>query len=232
MKRIIVITGAGGGLGSVFAKRFAKDGYQVAVLDFDLCAATEVVNEIQKAGDDAIAVKCDVTSKKSLEDAREEVRRKLGKCNVLLNCAGIQDKLAKTTREMYRKGDELQTLVGRVSNDCANPKIEYTKLLEKDRTIFNIDGEILEKVMRVNWLGTVTSCQVFAVDMVGVDGNSIINITSMAAYNALSLVPGYASSKAAVDMFTKWLSNYISDMDGKVRVNAVAPGYFLTPFES
>ena len=43
------------------------------------------------------------------------------------------------------------------------------------------------------------------------------------------MVPAYASSKAAVDMFTKWLSNYLSNTAGKVRVNAVAPGYFLTP---
>ena len=83
--------------------------------------------------------------------------------------------------------------------------------------------------MNVNWLGTVMACQVFAVNMVGRDGCSIINITSMAAYDALSMVPAYASSKAAVDMFTKWLSNYLSNTAGKVRVNAVAPGYFLTP---
>ena len=83
--------------------------------------------------------------------------------------------------------------------------------------------------MDVNWLGTVMACQVFAVNMVGRDGCSIINITSMATYDALSMVPAYASSKAAVDMFTKWLSNYLSNTAGKVRVNAVAPGYFLTP---
>ena len=83
--------------------------------------------------------------------------------------------------------------------------------------------------MNVNWLGTVIASQVFAADLVGGEGSSIINITSMAAYDALSMVPAYASSKAAVDMFTKWLSNYLSNEFGKVRVNAVAPGYFLTP---
>ena len=55
------------------------------------------------------------------------------------------------------------------------------------------------------------------------------HLIGMAAYDALSMVPAYASSKAAVDMFTKWLSNYLSNTAGKVRVNAVAPGYFLTP---
>ena len=80
------------------------------------------------------------------------------------------------------------------------------------------------RVMNVNWLGTVIASQVFAADLVGGEGSSIINITSMAAYDALSMVPAYASSKAAVDMFTKWLSNYLSNEFGKVRVNAVAPG--------
>ena len=224
MDKIIVITGAGGGLGSVFSKEFAKIGYKVALLDFNLKAAEVVASEIKNKGGEAIAIQCDVTSKDSLEHAREKVRSVFGKCNVLLNSAGIQDPLAKTTREQYHRGDELDTVVVELNN-----KEQYADLLAKNRTIFNIDGDILEKVMKVNWLGTVTVCQVFAVDMVGIEGNSIINITSMAAYDALSLVPAYTSSKAAVDMFTKWLSNYISNELGKVRVNAVAPGYFLTP---
>ena len=55
-------------------------------------------------------------------------------------------------------------------------------------SLFNIDSDKLLRVMDVNWLGTVMACQVFAVNMVGRDGCSIINITSMAAYDALSMV--------------------------------------------
>ncbi len=224
MKRVIVITGAGGGLGSVFARKFAADGYRVAILDFNLAAAQKVASEIGDEGNEAIAVACDVTSKESMEKAREEVRSRYGKLNVLLNCAGIQDPLAKTSQERYVAGDEKDTEVAKL--DAATDKSD---LVAKRRTFFNLDSEILERVMKVNWLGTLISCQVFGVDLVGNEGNSIINITSMAAYNALSMVPAYASSKAAVDTFTKWLSNYLSGGEGKVRVNAVAPGYFLTP---
>ena len=112
---------------------------------------------------------------------------------------------------------------------AADLAAEKARVLASSRTLFNIDSDKLLRVMDVNWLGTVMACQVFAVGMVGREGCSIINITSMAAYDALSMVPAYASSKAAVDMFTKWLSNYLSNTAGKVRVNAVAPGYFLTP---
>ena len=140
---------------------------------------------------------------------------------MLINCAGIQDPLAKTTAESYRPGDEMDTVVAKADPDH---KETVRELLGKSRTLFNIDAERMMRVMNVNWLGTVIASQVFAADLVGGEGSSIINITSMAAYDALSMVPAYASSKAAVDMFTKWLSNYLSNEFGKVRVNAVARG--------
>lgn len=221
MNKILVITGAGGGLGSIFATELSKDGYRIAVLDCVSDAAAGVAEQIKQRGGTAVGITCDVTDKGSVEHARGIVRSELGCCNVLINCAGIQDPLAKTTSEKYCIGDEDETEIFREAKD-------FSELAAHRRTLFNLDGERLLNVMRVNWLGMVTACQVFAVDMVGTEGNSIINITSMAAYNALSTVPAYASSKAAVDIFTKWLSNYISNEYGKIRVNAVAPGYFIT----
>jgi NAD(P)-dependent dehydrogenase (short-subunit alcohol dehydrogenase family) len=224
-KRVLVLTGAGGGIGSVFAKGLAADGYAIALLDYNKQSIGELAEQINGENGVAVAIQCDVTKKESLEQARSEVRRTLGPCNVLVNCAGIQDPLAKTSFEQYAPGHEKNTHVAKMGDDAA----DLAALVAMQRTIFNIDTDAMDRVMRVNWLGTVVACQVFGVDMVGTEGNSIINITSMAAYEALSLVPAYASSKAAVDMFTKWLSNYISNEYGKVRVNAVAPGYFLTP---
>lgn len=227
MEQVVVITGAGGGLGSVFARELAGDGRPVAVLDYDMGAAGQVASEIREKGGRAAAVRCNVTDKASMEQARQEVRDKLGKCSVLINCAGIQDPLAKTTTEAYRPGQETDTEVA--GADTSGPDVKAADLPGKSRTLFNIDAGRMMRVMNVNWLGTVIASQVFAVDLVGREGSSIINITSMAAYDALSMVPAYASSKAAVDMFTKWLSNYLSNEYGRVRVNAVAPGYFLTP---
>lgn len=227
MNKTVVITGAGGGLGGTFAQELAKAGYQVAVLDFNLEAAQKTVNLIRENGGVAEAVKVNVVDRVSLEAAREEVCKVFGTYEVLINCAGIQDPLAKTTVEAHTSGDENDTEVAKILPDADRQAVE--EIFAKKRTLFNLDSDKLMKVMNVNWLGTVMACQVFAAKMVGREGCSIINITSMAAYDALSMVPGYASSKAAVDMFTKWLSNYLSNEDGKVRVNAVAPGYFLTP---
>lgn len=228
MSQIVVITGGGGGLGSVFAKELAKDGKHIAILEYNLSAAQRVVDEIRENNGTAIAVQCNVVDKTSLEQAREIVRSQLGKCNVLINAAGIQDPLAKTTTQYYQKGEESNTVVAKVNPDAPDPRAAYQEVLEQPRSLFNLDASKLLDVMNINWLGTFVTSQVFAVDMVGIEGNSIINITSMAAYDALSMVPAYASSKAAVDMYTKWLSSYLSNEFGKVRVNAVAPGYFLT----
>lgn len=211
--KIVVITGAAGGIGSVFAKELASEGYAVAVLDYNLESAKKIANEIVENNWKAIAIQGNVIDRNSMENAREQVKEQLGLCNVLINCAGIQDPLAKTTNKAYIFGEELRDLRNNTN----------------DRSFFDLEGESLSNVMNVNWLGTIISSQTFAVDMVGREGNSVINITSMAAYDALSMVPGYASSKAAVDMFTKWLSNYLANQEGKVRVNAVAPGYFVTP---
>lgn len=229
MGQVVVITGAGGGLGSIFARELAGDGRLVAVLDYDKGAAEQVAEEIKEHGGTAEAIRCNVVDKASMERARGEVREKLGKCNVLINCAGIQDPLAKTTSESYHPGEENDTEAVKADPLAVDSKAAVRDVLGGSRTLFNIDAERMLRVMNVNWLGTVIASQVFAVDLVGGEGNSIINITSMAAYDALSMVPAYASSKAAVDMFTKWLSNYLSNEYGKVRVNAVAPGYFLTP---
>ena len=128
MDKIIVITGAGGGLGSVFAKELAKDGFRMVILDSNLVAAEKVASAIKEDGGIALAVQCDVTSKESLEHAREVVRFTFGKCNILLNCAGIQDPLAKTTREMYQKGDELNTIVSKMSSNPRDRRQEYADL--------------------------------------------------------------------------------------------------------
>ena len=84
MGQVVVITGAGGGLGSVFAVELAKDGKLIAVLDYDMEAAQRVAAKIREQGGTAAAVRCNVVDKNSMEQARREVREKLGKCNVLI----------------------------------------------------------------------------------------------------------------------------------------------------
>jgi NAD(P)-dependent dehydrogenase (short-subunit alcohol dehydrogenase family) len=85
----------------------------------------------------------------------------------------------------------------------------------------------LKKILDLNYIGTFLPCKTF-VDILNINA-SIINISSMAANKPLTRVLGYASAKAAVDNFTKWLAVELAQKNAnKIRVNAIAPGFFLT----
>jgi len=91
-----------------------------------------------------------------------------------------------------------------------------------ERSFFELPLEALDEVVRLNLHGTVLPTQVFAAAM---DGGSIVNISSAAAHRALTRVIGYGAAKAAVENVTRWLAVELAPRG--VRVNAVAPGFFL-----
>jgi NAD(P)-dependent dehydrogenase (short-subunit alcohol dehydrogenase family) len=94
------------------------------------------------------------------------------------------------------------------------------------RSFFDIDSNEVEKVFSINFLGTFIVSQVFAKRMLGVKGATIINFSSMAAQKPMTKVVGYSAAKAAIDNLTKWLGVHFAEQG--LRVNAIAPGFFLT----
>jgi len=88
--------------------------------------------------------------------------------------------------------------------------------------------DAFDEVMRLNLHGSVLPSMVFAEAMAGQRSGCIVNISSMAATQALSGVLGYSAAKAAIDNFTKWLAVDLARQFGAgLRVNAIAPGFFI-----
>ncbi|WP_300022526.1 SDR family oxidoreductase [uncultured Maribacter sp.] len=100
--------------------------------------------------------------------------------------------------------------------------------LKPDQTIRDIAMGDTRKVVDINLFGTVIPTVILSELMVGQGYGSIVNISSMAAKQTISRVLGYSMAKSAVDIFTKWMANELaSKHGGKIRVNAVAPGFFI-----
>jgi NAD(P)-dependent dehydrogenase (short-subunit alcohol dehydrogenase family) len=102
-------------------------------------------------------------------------------------------------------------------------------VIRPDQTFLDLDTEALKQVMDLNYLGTVFPIKAFLPLLLKNQSGTILNISSMAASRPMTRVMGYASAKAAIDNLTKWLAVELSTKYGpNFRVNALAPGFFLT----
>jgi NAD(P)-dependent dehydrogenase (short-subunit alcohol dehydrogenase family) len=96
-------------------------------------------------------------------------------------------------------------------------------------TFFDLPPEAVRLVFDLNCLGTILTCQVFGKQMVEQTEGVVLNISSMNAFRPLTRIPAYSAAKAAVSNFTQWLAVHMAqEYSPRIRVNAIAPGFFLT----
>jgi len=164
----------------------------------DIVNADKVAKQLQKQGITAKGYYINVMDIEKIQSCRDEVIKDFGKVDILLNAAGGNMKEATTS---------------------------------EDLKFFDLPLSALEKVVGLNLFGgAVLPSQVFGKIMVeNEEGGSIINISSMSAFRPLTKVSGYSAAKAAVSNFTQWLAvHFAQEYNKSLRVNAIAPGFFLT----
>lgn len=203
--KVIVITGGAGVLGTEFSKACAQAGAKVVILGRSLEKAEKLASELRSLGQQALAVSADVLSKPSLESAHELIKKTFGPVDILINGAGGNDPKA-TTGDEYFSQAAYQT--------------------EGAKHFFNMDLDGFNYVFGLNFTGSLIPSQVFGKDMIGREGCSILNISSMSAFNPLTKIPAYSAAKAAINNFTQWMAVHFAK-EG-IRVNALAPGFFVT----
>ena len=194
--KIAVVTGGGGVLCGALSKGLAKAGAKVMVLDLLEAAAQKVAEEIRKDGGEAFAFQADALDKKSLERVCEEVVKKFGRVDILINGAGGNKPQATTS---------------------------------PDLSFFDLPQDAFRWVFDLNFTCTLLASQVFGKIMAKQKDGIVLNVSSMNYFRPLTRVPAYSAAKAAVSNFTQWLAVHFSqNYSPKIRVNAIAPGFFLT----
>ena len=194
--RTAVITGGSGHFGRAMASALAQAGVHVAILGRHVETAQTVAETIQAEGGSALGIACDVLSRASLEQSREQITSAFGPVDMLINAAGGNSPAATTSAE---------------------------------QSFFDLDAEAANHVFGLNFTGTFQSCQVFGRDMAERGQGCIVNVTSMSGLRPLTRVPAYSAAKAAIVNFTQWLAVHMAqEYNPGIRVNALAPGFFLT----
>ena len=157
------------------------------------------------------------------KEFEDEIIREGGKALFLITDVLKRDVLeqnAKTISETFGGLDVLINLAGGNMPGATIPP---------DKTLFDLDVDAFRKVVDLNLFGTVIPTMVFAKLMVERGKGSIINISSESAFRPLTRVAGYGTAKAAINNFTQYLAGELAIKFGDgFRVNAVAPGFFLT----
>ncbi len=193
-----VVTGGGGVLGSAIACGLAGAGAAVAIGDLLPDMADRCARQIVAAGGTAKGYKMDVFTVETIQACCDAVLEDFGPVDILVNAVGGNMKGATTSPE---------------------------------QSFFHIPSDALNKIMDLNLIGgVILPSQIFIQSMLKNEtGGSVINISSMNAFRPLTRIPGYSAAKAAVSNFTQWLAVHLAqEYKPLIRVNAIAPGFFLT----
>jgi NAD(P)-dependent dehydrogenase (short-subunit alcohol dehydrogenase family) len=103
--KVVVVTGAGGGLGAAYSRRFARAGATLALLDVDPGAVRARAAELARDGVECVALGCDVSDEAACRRAVGDVIARFGGVDVLINNAGITHRsaFADTDMVVFRK---------------------------------------------------------------------------------------------------------------------------------
>jgi|TARA_B110000967_G_scaffold210026_1_gene269670 NAD(P)-dependent dehydrogenase (short-subunit alcohol dehydrogenase family) len=105
--KIVIITGAGSGIGKATAIHFAKNGATVVVSDINLEKAQKVSNELVTNGGKSLPIKANVAKFEEVENLINTTVAKFGRLDVIVNNAGIGPSLLRTHEATLKDWDRV-----------------------------------------------------------------------------------------------------------------------------
>lgn len=203
--KVCVITGGAGVIGSAMVKAMASVGVKIAIADINKETAERVAAEIAiEFNAQVIGVEANVLDKESLIKAKQIINEKLGDIDLLINGAGGNHPSATTKVE----------------------QMDENSLDHLEDTFYGLEMDGFDKVFALNFKGTLLPSMVFTTDMLKNKKGVVLNVSSMNSYKPLTKIPAYSAAKASINNFTEWLAVHLAKVG--IRVNAIAPGFFIT----
>ncbi len=210
--RVAIITGAAGGLGVGLARRFAREGARLALLDINLSGVSQLANELSATGSECLALHCDVSSSSSVDAAFAAVDKHFGRLDILVNNAALVPDQPHDEERRKRHYALLTQPIERQS-------LEITR---------NMSDAEWKRFWAVNVDGVFYCTRAALQRMEPQHYGRIINIASIAGISGMSAhSPHYSAAKGAVVAFTRSVAYEVAGAN--VRVNSICPGGVLTP---
>jgi len=157
------------------------------------------------------------------EKVADEIRAQGGQATAIRADVLDKESLLAAAQRVSEAFGHIDILI----NGAGGNKKEATT--SDDLSFFDLPADAIRWVFDLNFMGTLLPSQIFGLYMVEQGSGCIINISSMAAFRPLTRTMAYSPAKAAVSNFTQWLAVHISqNYSDRIRVNAIAPGFFLT----
>ncbi len=152
----------------------------------------------------------------------EELKAKGGDAIGYVSSVLDMDELKKTRQELIDQWGKVDILINAAGGNLPGAT------LTEEQTVFDMKIDDFQKVTDLNLNGTVYPCLVFGEAMAEQGEGSIITISSMATYSAITRVLGYSVAKTGINIFTQWMAmEMATKFNEKIRVNAIAPGFFI-----
>jgi NAD(P)-dependent dehydrogenase (short-subunit alcohol dehydrogenase family) len=153
----------------------------------------------------------------------ERLETSVGRAIIVYGDVLDHDTLEETAREVLTTFGRIDCLINAAGGN--HPRASTGP----DHSFFDLLPEDLRFVFDLNIIGTILPSQVFGKYMVEQGEGVILNVSSMNAFRPLTKIPAYSAAKAGVSNFTQWLAVHMAqEYSPRIRVNAIAPGFFLT----
>ena len=211
--RVVLVTGAGSGIGQAIARLFAEEGARVVVNDVNRVAAETTAAKL--AGGPGRAIAADVADSGQVRAMFGQIEREFGTLDVLVNNAGIGPEGAEREALAGKSEARLGEMLG------GQPVQTHWDITQQ------MSDEAWHRMIGVHLNGTFFCTREALRLMSRRNRGVIINMSSVAALGGLETVPHYSAAKGGILSFTRAVAREVGSRG--IRVNAICPGFIDTP---